>query len=209
MKWNKIDAIIFDLGGVILRIDYNRTVEAFQSLGFSNFKEQYSQMKQSGLFDQLERGELSENDFVAAIKHEIPNRSHDEIIKAWNAIILDFPEGRIEYIQGLRKQLPCFLLSNTNDIHLNNFNAILKRTHSYSKIEECFDRAYLSHEIAARKPEPKAWNIILNNHELEAQRTLFIDDSPQHIEAANKLGLQTIHLTNIDNLEQELAAFLA
>ena len=209
MGSNKIEAIIFDLGGVILDIDYNRTVWAFQDLGFERFDALYSKMRQSGLFDQLEKGEIDKSAFVESLQKEIPNRTKDEIVNAWNAIILDFPVGRLDYVQKLRSKVPCYLLSNTNEIHLAYFNQLLNRAKKLQSIHECFDQAYLSHEIHARKPEHDAWQIIIDEHGLIPQKTLFIDDSPQHIDAANQLALNTIHLTAIHDLEARLTPFLA
>tara|TARA_B110000046_G_scaffold185510_1_gene227432 strand:+ start:144 stop:779 length:636 start_codon:yes stop_codon:yes gene_type:complete len=208
MKATEIKAIIFDLGGVILDIDYNRTVSAFKALQFKDFDRHYSQMKQSGVFDQLERGEIGEGEFVAIMKETISHASHEEIVAAWNAIILDFPEGRLEYLKRVGKALPIYLLSNTNEIHLARFDEMLydsTKTH----IKDYFKKAYLSHEIGHRKPEPEAWSVILNEQGLESNDVLFIDDSPQHIEAAGLLGFQTIHLTLISDLEKELNPFLA
>jgi len=207
MKATEIKAIIFDLGGVILDIDYNLTVKAFQALQFKDFDDHYSKMKQSGVFDRLERGEIGEHDFVVIMQESIPHASSQEIVDAWNAIILDFPDGRLEFIKHLERKLPIFLLSNTNEIHLACFNGMLydaTKTH----IQDYFKKAYLSHEIGHRKPEAEAWSVILKEQGLEACDVLFIDDSPQHIEAAKTMGMQTIHLIAIGDLERELAPFL-
>jgi HAD superfamily hydrolase (TIGR01509 family) len=207
MNAPEINAIIFDLGGVILDIDYNRTVRAFQALEFEDFDQQYSKMKQSGVFDRIERGEIDEAEFVSIMQQSIPHASQEEIIDAWNAIILDFPSGRLDYINEVRKKLPIFLLSNTNEIHLKCFDQLLFES-TNSRIKDHFNKAYLSHEMSCRKPEPEAWKIILEEQGLKARTTLFIDDSPQHIAAARNLGLPCIHLQSIDELERELAPFL-
>ncbi|MEZ4721494.1 MAG: HAD family phosphatase [Flavobacteriales bacterium] len=208
MNKTSLDAIIFDLGGVILEIDYERTVNAFKALGFDDFDRHYSQLKQSGLFDELECGRIDRSGFVDRIQEHIPERSSVEILDAWNAIILDYPLGRLDYVIGLRELLPVFLLSNTNEIHFEFFDRMLHNT-SHGGIKQCFDKAYLSHEIGERKPNLGAFEIILNENNLSAGSTLFVDDSPQHIESAKRLGLQTIHLTSISDLEKELKPFLA
>ncbi len=205
----EIRAIIFDLGGVVLDIDYNLTVQAFQALGYENFDEQYSQMRQSGLFDKLECGQISPDDFRAELKRSLPSASEDQLTDAWNAIILDFPEGRLDYIQQVKAKLPVFLLSNTNQIHLECYNEVLRKSTGSTSMDAYFNKVYLSHEIGLRKPDPEAFQLILEEQGLKASSTLFIDDSPQHIASANKLGLQTIHLQSIHDLEQELGALLA
>jgi len=203
----ELDAIIFDLGGVILNIDYQLTINAFEKLGFKNFNAQYSKMQQSGLFDNLEKGLITEKEFVSEIKKEIESASSDDIINAWNALILDFPPIRLELLQKLKKEVKLFLLSNTNEIHLQAFNNILKEFGQDSLVPH-FDKLYLSHEINARKPDAEAFEIILKENDLSVDRVLFIDDSPQHIEAAQKLGMHTIHIDGDKNIEELFAALL-
>lgn len=205
----ELDAIIFDLGGVILNIDYQLTISAFEKLGFKNFNAQYSKMQQSGLFDNLEKGLITEKEFVSEIKKEIESASHDEIVNAWNALILDFPPIRLDILHELKKEVKLFLLSNTNEIHLQAFNQILKDEFEQDSLLPHFDKLYLSHEINARKPDAEAFEIILNENNLKADRVLFIDDSPQHIATAQQLGLHTIHIDGGKTIEDLFAAFLA
>lgn len=209
MKKTEFDAVILDLGGVILNIDYNRTVEAFKQLGFPNFETQYSKLQQSGLFDRLETGHISEEDFIAELKTVIPHAAPRQIIDAWNALLLDFPEGRIETVQHIAAQFPTFLLSNTNSIHYQAFNHTLHQQTNVSDIKALFNKAYLSHEIQLRKPNKEAFQLIIDEHQLDPTRTLFVDDSPQHIEGAQRLGILTHHMTDGDTLEALFAPFLA
>jgi HAD superfamily hydrolase (TIGR01509 family) len=205
----ELDAIVFDLGGVILNIDYQLTIKAFEALGFKTFNEQYSKMQQSGLFDKLEKGLIGEAEFVATIKQDIPTATDQEIINAWNALILDFPIERLNLLVNLKSEVDIYLLSNTNEIHLKAFNQVLKNEFELDSLESEFNKLYLSHEIHARKPEAAAFEIILKENKLSADRVLFIDDSPQHIEAAKKLGLHTIHIDGSNSIEELFTAFLA
>lgn len=208
-KTGGVEAIIFDLGGVILDIDYQRTVDAFKSLGYGDFDAQYGKMKQSGLFDALETGSIEPAEFRAAVRQAIPDASDRQIDDAWNAIILDFPEGRLDYILSLKERMPVFLLSNTNAIHVRSFYGLLKERFGQSTLEPYFHQLYLSHEVGMRKPNPRIFEHVLNEQGLKANTTLFIDDSPQHIESAQTLGIQTLHLTSIHALEAELTPILA
>lgn len=205
----ELDAIVFDLGGVILNIDYQLTIKAFEALGFASFHEQYSKKQQSGLFDELEKGLISQAEFVAEIKKDLPTASDQEIIDAWNALILDFPVDRLNLLANLKSEVDIYLLSNTNEIHLRAFNQILKDEFGLDSLESEFNKLYLSHEIHARKPDAEAFEIILKENNLLPNRVLFIDDSPQHIEAAKKLGLHTIHIDGSNSIEELFAAFLA
>lgn len=209
MRATDLQAIIFDFGGVILDIDYQLTVDAFRALGYQDFDKQYGKIKQSGLFDLLETGKISNEQFISELKQDIPHVSDERIIDAWNAIILDFPVGRLEYILKVGKHIPTFLLSNTNAIHIQKFHGVLQQATDESHMSAYFRKVYYSNEIGLRKPNVAAFKLILDEQQLNPEQTLFIDDSLQHIEAANNLGMRTLHLKSIHALELELAPFLA
>jgi len=203
MKANKyltpqIKNIIFDLGGVIINIDYNKTINAFIKLGMSNFNDVFSQAAQNKTFDKLDKGEISNQEFYAKIKALFQKPiSELEIEMAWNAMLLDIPPQRIALLKELKKKYKLFLLSNTNDIHFPVFQTQLKKQEGLF-LEDLFNQTYYSHKIGMRKPDKKAFQLILNENNILAEETLFIDDSEQHIVEAKKLGIKTLHLVNND-----------
>ena len=205
----KIEAIIFDLGGVLLNLNYNLTVEAFNQIGNVNFNEVYSQAAQSELFDQLETGKISPAEFRAEVNKLYNESWSDDIIDgAWNAMLLDLPPSRIEFLKQLKSQFKIFLFSNTNAIHYQHFTKEIEATFGDANLlDRLFIKAHYSHILGKRKPHPSSFQHLLDLHDLTAERTLFIDDSIQHIEGANSIGLQTIHLTNGD-VESTLNNFL-
>jgi FMN phosphatase YigB (HAD superfamily) len=196
--------IIFDLGGVLLNLDYSRTEQAFRDLGIKNFDEMFSQLKQTPLFDDLEVGRIGRAEFVHGVRAAAGIEvSDEEILKAWNAMLMDFPLHRLQLLQQLRLHYDLFLLSNTNEVHEEAFNLILNQAHGIS-IAMLFDKVYLSHRIAMRKPDAVVFQHILDENGLQAQHTLFIDDSPQHIEAAKTLGIQTVWLEQGMTIEEHI-----
>jgi glucose-1-phosphatase len=192
---NGVKHIIFDLGGVILNIDYQRTQDAFKAIGLDEHSTFYSKDAQNELFDLLETGKIDTSAFITAVQSHLRKPVNPElIIDAWNAIILDFPLRRLQLLQQLQLHYDTFLLSNTNEIHEKAFNAELQRTCGYPNLGVFFNRVYLSHRVGLRKPNPEIFQLVLQENHLNPQATLFIDDSIQHIESAKKLGIQTIHL---------------
>jgi putative hydrolase of the HAD superfamily len=192
-----IKNIIFDLGGVILNIDYKRPQEEFRKLGVKEVENLYSKQNQVELFDLLETGKISEKEFVQKIKESSDLTLTDsEIINAWNSILLEFPLRRLQILQQLQLHYNIYLLSNTNEIHEKAFNEMLKIQCGYPSLALFFDRVYLSHRVGLRKPDPKIFELVLRENKLNPSETLFIDDSPQHIESATLLGIQTIHVTD-------------
>ncbi len=200
-----IKHIIFDLGGVILNINYSLTENAFKNLGITNFNDLFTQLKQTSLFDQLETGKISKRDFIIAMQQWSPVPiTESQIIEAWNAMLLDFPLVRLSLLQQLRLHHDLFLLSNTNIIHEEAFNNILFNAHGMQSIGLFFDKVYYSHRLGLRKPNKDIFEYILNENNLKPENTLFIDDSPQHITTAKELNIQTIHLTNGMTIENDI-----
>jgi glucose-1-phosphatase len=183
-----IKNIILDLGGVLINLDYNKTNEALSKLGYANG---FTKAKQINLFDKLEEGKVSELDFLKEFNTLAgANHEHKTIIDAWNAILLDFPYERLALLKELNENYRVFLFSNTNTIHIKEVNAELKKQHSIDNLNGYFEKVYLSHELGIRKPKIEGFKHIVETNNLTLKETLFIDDSPQHIEGAKKAGLE-------------------
>jgi putative hydrolase of the HAD superfamily len=196
----KFDAIIFDLGGVILNIDYSKTIEAFKNLGINNFNEIYTQAEQSHIFDKFETGQISAQEFRDYIK-SVANQplTDSQIDVAWNAMLLDLPTQRIDLLNQLKKDYPIYLYSNTNSIHLEAFKNIIQQQFGNRNIlEDTFNQTYYSHLIKKRKPNAEGFEKIIKENELQPKTTLFIDDSQQHILGAQKVGLKSLWLKDKD-----------
>lgn len=200
----KIENIIFDLGGVLLDIDYNLTRTAFEKLGVTHFDEMYSQANADKLFQKLETGHVTEEEFFEQLNHTAGiHLSEKEITEAWNAMLLSFREESLEFLGKIRERYQIFLLSNTNSIHLASFYGIYHQKERQKSFEQYFNKAYYSFEIGLRKPDTECYEWVLNDLNIDPHQTIFIDDSVKNIEGAEKVGLQTILLTpekRIENL---------
>jgi FMN phosphatase YigB (HAD superfamily) len=183
-----INTIIFDFGDVFINLDKQATKNAFQKLGLSQWNEDLDRLN-----IQFETGKISREDFLLGIQKHIPNASTNEILEAWNTILLDFPLYRLEFLQMLSKKYRLFLLSNTDAIHIETFEQ-KSGISFYSDFYQCFEKVHFSFEIGMRKPNPEIFNYLLNEHELSAKRTLFIDDKKENTDAALTLGFQVWNL---------------
>lgn len=190
-----IKNIIFDLGGVLLNLDFIKTQNAFINLGVTNFDEYYSKAKQTGLFDLFETGKIDENEFCDGLRNITKlNSNNIQIITAWNAMLLDFPLIRKELLINLKSHFNTSLLSNTNVTHVTAFNKIIKQDIAENTLAPLFHSHYFSNEIGLRKPNAEAFEYVLSQNNFKAEETLFLDDSIQHIEGALKLGIKAIHI---------------
>ena len=192
---SEIKNIIFDLGGVILNLDYSKTADEFKKIGILHFKDLYSQKKQTLLFDDFEKGKIQPGEFISSL-NDSENLKIKEIdfINAWNAMLLEISTEKLEFIYRLKKDYKIFLLSNTNEIHINKFESNLKKNNMLDQFYKCFDKIYYSSRMGKRKPDENCFNQVLEENGLLAENTLFIDDSTQHILGAKEVGLNSFHL---------------
>lgn len=192
---NKYKNIIFDLGGVLLNIDYLLAVKAFSNLGLSGFDTLFSTAHQQQLFDLYEKGQITSDNFRNELKTFSKNNIDDITIdQAWNSMLLDLPQKRLDLLMHYKQTHRTFLLSNTNEIHINSFNAYLKKDFNIPDLSGHFEKVYLSYQLGLRKPDAEIFELVLSENKLYPKETLFIDDSIQHIEGAKKLGIQTYWL---------------
>ena len=201
----QIKNIIFDLGGVIINLDIQKTIQEFNMLSNKPFEAIYTQLQQSPIFDQFDKGKISERDFFDALKKALENNTVDEkIVFAWNAMLLDFPKHRLELLEKLKPNYRLFLLSNTNETHVLEFENSLFRSHGYQNLEPFFEKVYYSCRMNMRKPDTSIFDFVLKENNLFAEETLFIDDSPQHIEGALKTGITSVLLEKNREVEHLL-----
>ena len=194
--------IIFDLGGVLLDIDFQKTIDAFKKLGIENFEEMFSQINADELFEKLETGNITEPDFYSAIKSRTKtNISNAEIDGAWNALILKFRTESLQYLETLSKSYKLFLLSNTNIIHLKYFKQLFTEQTGKPMLDAYFIKAWYSNEVGLRKPGSEIFEFVLQEEKLIAGETLFIDDTLSNIETAQKMGFKTHHLLPTQKIE--------
>jgi len=181
--------IVFDFGDIFINLDKEATYKELAKLGLSQITEEMIAVAY-----QYEKGEISTDAFVDFF-HENFKIDKSDLIDAWNAILLDFPIHRLEFLQELAtsKKYRLFLLSNTNDLHIK---WIQKKWGSalYGQFKNCFEQFYLSHEIHFRKPNADIYEFVLKKNKLNPKETFFIDDTIENTIAAEKLGIQTWNL---------------
>lgn len=192
------DAIIFDLGAVIIDIDYAATINAFESLGIDNFNAIFSKAKQANFTDDFETGHITEDDFFEALNLRLGGKQNKQaLINAWNTMLGLIPQNRIELLKACQNKLPTYLLSNTNFTHIKYIYSYIAKTFGVNNFEDWFTKVYLSFEVGMRKPNADIFEFVLHEIGLSASKILYIDDSPQHIQAARNLGITSHHL--LDN----------
>jgi len=180
-----IKTLIFDFGDVFINLDKPATERELLKLGILEITEDMYQQAY-----QYEKGSISTEEFTSYFCDLHPHISKSELEYAWNAIILDFPEHRLQFIEALSKTKTynMILLSNTNALHIEKVieNMSLER---YHRFQNCFDKFYLSHNIHYRKPDTEIFQYVLDQNKIIAEECLFIDDTQENTAAASQLGL--------------------
>tara|TARA_B100000768_G_scaffold181957_1_gene207743 strand:- start:423 stop:1091 length:669 start_codon:yes stop_codon:yes gene_type:complete len=185
------EALILDFGGVLYDIDYEAPVRAFEALGVADFAGLYKQSAQSPMFDDLECGRISRDHFYSQMQaHCAPGTTRLEVVDAWNSILTGMHPSRISMVQALGRQTRLFLFSNTNVIHAHVFEAWMEENVGLSAFRRAFEGIHYSHEMGERKPNPDSFLSLCSRHRLAPEKTLFIDDSEQHVNGARDAGLE-------------------
>ena len=181
----RIKNIIFDLGGVVLDLDQGRTLRAFKRLGTDLDEINH----EDSVFIDYELGKIDEAYFLQSLFTYLKgNATKEQIKEAWNAMLLDLPKERIELLRQLKKYYRVFLLSNTNHTHIEE----VYRAHGKEIFDELFEIQFLSFEMGTRKPMLACYKQVLDQAELNAEESVFIDDSRINIKGAQQAGLHTI-----------------
>ena len=137
----------------------------------------------------------TDEEFIASLQKMAGSSLGTDVIqKAWNALLIRFPAERIELLKKLRQKYRLFLLSNTNAIHVVEFQKIYSNTFQNGSLVDLFDKVYYSNEIGMRKPNAEIYEFVLKDSQLLPEETLFIDDSLPNVEGAKQVGIQAIHL---------------
>lgn len=197
MNEKKIKHIIFDLGGVIVTLDPQFTTIEFSILSGKNAHEINDFALMYPLFHHYEKGLIDNSNFRKGVRELLEIEAADDVIDfGWNAMIIDIPKERLEWLRALKKKYHVTILSNTNDIHISYVHNMLKEEHGLEDFSSLVHQVYYSHEINLRKPDTDIYQHVLNNASYLPEETLFLDDNLENIEGAQEVGIQTIHVTN-------------
>jgi len=192
---NNIKNIIFDLGKVLLNLDFNASIVAFQKLGLKTDVLDNKQAYSDPVFYELEVGKVTPKEFCSRVRNVLnnPNATDLQIEDAWFAMILDIPASRVKVVQELSKTYNVYLFSNTNQIHIERLHRAFKAEHGID-FPSLFVKDYYSHEIHERKPDLSSYQKVIELAGINPEESIFIDDLEKNIIGAQQSGLKTFWL---------------
>jgi epoxide hydrolase-like predicted phosphatase len=186
---DKVRALLFDLGGVLINIDFNRAFEhwqTFSTLPLEVIRERFSFDE---AYEQHERGEISAAAYFAHLVQQLQLQDdHEAVARGWNAIFTGEIGETVALVQTARAHLPCFAFSNSNAVHLAAWSGL------YPSVVQAFDRIFVSSDMGCRKPERQAFEQIAHDIGVAAPDILFFDDLAENIAGAQAAGLQAVHV---------------
>ncbi len=192
-----IKNIIFDFGRVILNLNEEKTITGLENLLKIDFKDFYNLAVGDADLHKYETGQTSSKDFIKALVKIAPEGTNaEDIIAAWNAMLGDVPFETIELLKELRTKYRIFLLSNTNELHVNAFEANMKKQGIKETLQELFEEVWYSNEIGMRKPHTETYTKLMNSVNIKPEETLFLDDRQENLDGAIKAGLNVQLITD-------------
>ena len=188
-----IKSVIFDLGGVLVHVDLNRSIDIFKNRLKDHSAAQITDyLQNSDLVESYQKGELSSHRFFSNIRNHLNVAfSYSQFCDIWQDIFSP-NESMIRFLEKIGEQYQLILLSNTNELHIK----YLTKTYSFFHL---FQHRFYSHQMGLLKPDPLIYESTLKQTGACAEECVFIDDTWSNIEAAMDMGMQGIHYVSFEN----------
>jgi putative hydrolase of the HAD superfamily len=182
-------------------LDFSKTHHAFSRLSGIPAEELKGKIHTTEFFNAYEKGTISDTEFRNHMRSFLNcHTTDDNIDRAWNALLLDITKERLDLLLKLKSKYKTFLLSNTNNIHLQAVNEIVFKTSGEKTLDPFFHLAYFSHLMKMRKPDQEIFTSVLKENNLNGSETLFMDDIFENIQGAKSVGIQTIHINSTNQI---------
>lgn len=198
---NSADALLFDLGRVVLDIDFSKVVASWAGHAGCEPSQLVARFSPDETWKQHERGEISDAAFFESLRASLGIDISDvQFLEGWNAIFAGEMPGIGAMLARAGTRLPLYAFSNTNGAHVGHFSQ------AYADLLGHFREIYLSSTIGLRKPEAAAYDHVVNAIGVPASRILFFDDSAENVAGARSRGLSAVHVRSPDDIATALAA---
>jgi FMN phosphatase YigB (HAD superfamily) len=196
------DALLFDLGRVVLDIDFSKVLACWAGHAGCDTAQLVARFSsRDEIFHRHETGEISDAEFFAALRASLGIGISDaQFLEGWNAIFAGEMPGIAPLLERAAQRLPLYAFSNTNGAHVEHFSR------AYAEVLGHFRKIFVSSSIGLRKPEAAAYDHVVKAIGVPAPRIVFFDDLAENIEAARAQGLAAVHVTSPDDVANALEA---
>jgi putative hydrolase of the HAD superfamily len=195
------DALLFDIGRVVIDIDFNKVLASWAGHAGRPPAELSGRFGPDDTFRRHETGEASDAEFFAALRRTLGIELTDaQFLEGWNAIFAGEMPGMNALLAHAARHLPLYAFSNTNRPHVAHFSK------AFADVLGHFREIFLSSTIGLRKPDAAAYDHVVKAIGVPAQRIVFFDDLAENIEGARMRGLTAVHVTSPDDVAKALTA---
>ena len=196
-----VSAILFDLGGVLYHINDKVMIDEFNKLGNQDFSEIYNLSTQKPIIDKYEMGFVSSEEFFSSLKIYFSESVREqELVTAWNSMLLGMPEENFKLLLELKKNYPIYLLSNTNHEHIKFINHEMDNIFNVSNLKNLFDDVIYSYEVNMRKPDTDIYDYTLSKIPYQKENILYIEDNLANYNKGKELGINSVFMLRNSNL---------
>lgn len=197
----KVEAVLVDLGGVVIEIDFERALEHWQPMSRLSARELRQRFSMDHPYEQHERGEIPRREYFAHLREMLQlEGSDEELTRGWNAIFVAPLHDAVECIARVKGRVPVFALSNSNPTHQDAWMS------AFPEVVAVFDGVFVSSDLGARKPEAAAFRAVAEATGISLPETLFFDDTLENVEGARAAGLMPVHVRTPADVRQALSA---
>ena len=190
------DFLIFDLGNVIIDIDYQRSLNLLKSQLPSSFDHKVDFFYATDFHKNYEKGLIDSPTFRDEVRsyfeQDWPDSKVDEL---WNSLLGKIPQDRLDLVAKLKQNFQVGILSNTNEIHIEAVYNIIKEDFGMERFEPLFDHVFYSHEMGLSKPSAEIYTRMLESLGSSSDRVIFFDDLEANVKGAKSVGIQAVHVT--------------
>ncbi|MBT3229387.1 MAG: HAD-IA family hydrolase [Candidatus Marinimicrobia bacterium] len=198
-KQTTVEALIFDLGGVLIDIDFEQVFKRWVKLSELTISEIRQRFSMDEAYKKHERGEFNAEQYFSYLRELLHLKANDgEIARGWNSIFVGEIPATMDYIYSAKAHLPCYAFTNSNPTHQASWGA------AYPNVVQAFDQIFVSSDMGLRKPEPAAFSAISTAIGVRLEGMLFFDDTVENIVAAQAMGIQTVLVKQPSDIKQAL-----
>lgn len=195
----RVRALLFDLGGVLLELDFERMFVAWAGHSPLPVEQIRTRFTIDTAYERHERGELDGPGYLAHLRELLALDASDaEIVRGWNALFTGEIRETLELVRVARRQLPCFCFTNTNPIHQQAWSS------RFPAVVGLFERMFVSSEIGMRKPDVAAFDAVARQIGADPAEILFFDDLDCNVEGARRCGMQAVRVEGPTDVRQAL-----
>jgi glucose-1-phosphatase len=195
------DFLIFDLGNVIIDIDYHHSMNLIKSLVPNHLHEKVNHFYLTDFHKEYEKGKINSEEFRENVRIYFEQNWEDQKVdELWNSLLGNIPSARLDLVRKLKNNYQVGILSNTNQIHIEAVNRMLHADFSLSSFHELFDHVFYSHEMGLSKPSEEIYSTMLKHLNTTSDRVIFFDDLEANVHGAKSIGINAVHVTGPQTL---------